>query len=121
MPSLARFEAYLAWTMLAGLTEGPVFRAVDRWGNVSDTALHINSLVPLLRSLFEAAGIAFAEQYSGHSLRRGFATWATSNGWNLKTLMEYIGWRDVQSAMRYVESADPFERMRQNSIKPAGT
>jgi integrase len=62
--------------------------------------------------MFGAAGIAFAEQYSGHSLRRGFASWATSNGWDLKTLMEYVGWRDVQSAMRYMESADPFAQMR---------
>lgn len=106
-------NAYLAWITLAGLTEGPVFRAVDRWGNVSDNGLHINSLVPLLRSLFDAAAIPFVEQYSGHSLRRGFATWATSNGWDVKTLMEYVGWRDVQSAMRYVESSDPFAAMRQ--------
>lgn len=108
-------DAYLAWIALASLTEGPVFRAVDRWGNVSDSGLHINSLVPLLRSLFDAAGIEFAEQYSGHSLRRGFATWATSNGWDVKTLMEYVGWRDVQSAMRYIESSDPFAAMRQRS------
>lgn len=118
LKQLCPVDAYLAWTALAGLTEGPIFRAVDRWGNVSATGLHINSLVPLLRTLFEAAGIPFTEQYSGHSLRRGFATWATSNGWDLKTLMEYVGWRDVQSAMRYVESADPFERMRQEQSRP---
>ena len=105
-------DAYLAWTTFAGLMEGPVFRAIDRWGNVSATGLHINSLVPLLRTTFEAAGLAFAEQYSGHSLRRGFAAWATSNGWDLKTLMEYVRWRDVHSAMRYMESADPFAHMR---------
>jgi integrase len=108
---LCPVEAYLAWTALAGINEGPAFRAIDRWGNLSETGLHVNSLVPLLRSLFDAAGIAFVEQYSGHSLRRGFATWATANGWDLKTLMEYVGWRDVQSAMRYVEVADPFEHM----------
>lgn len=109
---LCPVDAYLAWTTLAGLTAGPVFRAVDRWGNVSDTGLHINSLVPLLRTTFDAAGLAFAKQYSGHSLRRGFATWATSNGWDLKTLMEYVGWHDVHSAIRYMESADPFAHMR---------
>lgn len=123
-PALQEFcpvDAYLAWIALAGLKEGPVFRAVDRWGNVSDSGLHINSLVPLLRSVFDAAGIPFAEQYSGHSLRRGFATWATSNGWDIKTLMEYVGWRDVQSAMRYVESSDPFAAMRQRPARPAST
>jgi integrase len=49
---------------------------------------------------------------SGHSLRRGFANWATSNGWDLKTLMAYVGWKNVQSAMRYVEAADPFGRQQ---------
>jgi integrase len=69
--------------------------------------------VPLLRALFAAADVPFADEYTGHSLPRGFANWASSNGWNLKTLMEYVGWRDVQSAMRYVQAADPFAPIRQ--------
>lgn len=110
-PSLAKLcpvEAYLAWIGAAHLVDGPVFRGVDRWGHISDTGLHVNSLVPLMRSLFAAAGIDYADQYSSHSLRRGFANWATSNGWNLKTLMEYVGWTDTKSAMRYIDSIDPF-------------
>lgn len=111
LASLCPVEAYLDWVALAGLSDGPVLRGIDRWGHVRTTGLHINSLVPLLRAMFEAAGVPFAAQYSGHSLRRGFANWATSNGWDLKTLMEYVGWRDVQSAMRYVEASDPFARL----------
>lgn len=115
VPALARLcpvEAYTAWSCTAQLTAGPVFRAVDRWGHVSDAALHIDSLVPLLRTMLADASIASAELYSSHSLRRGFANWATSNGWDLKTLMEYVGWKNVQSAMRYVEAADPFAKSR---------
>lgn len=111
LASLCPVEAYLSWIGLAHLSEGPVFRGIDRWGHISDSGLHINSLVPLLRAMFEAADIPLALQYSGHSLRRGFANWATSNGWDLKTLMEYVGWRDVHSAMRYVEASDPFSRL----------
>ena len=33
--------------------------------------------------------------------------WATANGWDLKTLMAYVGWKNVQSAMRYVDASDP--------------
>jgi len=110
--SLCPVEAYLAWIAVSGLADGPVFRAVDRWGNLGSDGLHINSLVPLLRTLFHAAGIPLAGQYSSHSLRRGFASWATANGWDLKTLMEYVGWRDVHSAMRYMDAADPFIGMR---------
>jgi site-specific recombinase XerD len=110
--TLCPVDAYLAWQALSGLADGPVFRAIDRWGNVGAHGLHINSLVPLLRTLFHAAGIPLAHQYSSHSLRRGFATWATSNGWDLKTLMEYVGWRDVHAALRYMDAADPFSAMR---------
>lgn len=109
---LCPVDAYLAWIAAADLHDGPVFRAVDRWGHVGADGLHINSLVPLLRALFGAAGMPLVHQYSSHSLRRGFANWATSNGWDLKTLMEYVGWRDVQSAMRYLDAADPFSSMR---------
>lgn len=108
LASLCPVDAYLAWTGLAGLNDGPVFRGIDQWGHVRATGLHINSLVPLLRTMFDSGGVPFATQYSGHSLRRGFAHWATANGWDLKTLMEYVGWRDVHSAMRYVEASDPF-------------
>lgn len=111
LASLCPVAAYLSWIGLAQLSEGPVFRAIDRWGHISESGLHINSLVPLLRAVFHAAGIPLAFEYSGHSLRRGFANWATSNDWDLKTLMEYVGWRDVHSAMRYVEASDPFSRL----------
>lgn len=121
-PALARLcpvDAYLDWIGAAGLTQGAVFRRIDRWGHVGLEGLHIDSLIPLLRSVFAAAGLAFADEYSGHSLRRGFANWATSNGWNAKTLMEYVGWKDVQSAMRYVDAADPFGNVRIDTGLPA--
>lgn len=121
-PALSRLcpvEAYLDWIGAAGLTHGAVFRRIDRWGHVGEEGLHIDSLIPLLRAVFAAAGLAFADEYSGHSLRRGFANWATSNGWNAKTLMEYVGWKDVQSAMRYVDAADPFGNMRIEEALPA--
>lgn len=117
--TLCPVDAYLAWIAISELTEGPVFRAVDRWGHVRGDGLHINSLVPLLRTLFHAAGIPLADQYSSHSLRRGFASWATANGWDLKTLMGYVGWRDVHSAMRYMDAADPFAHMRPETGNPA--
>lgn len=121
-PALNRLcpvEAYLDWVEAARLTHGPVFRRIDRWGHVSDNGLHIDSLIPVLRNIFNDASVPFADEYSGHSLRRGFANWATSNGWNLKTLMEYVGWKDVQSAMRYVDAADPFAKLRSELAGPA--
>ena len=114
-PALARLcpvEAYLDWIGTAQLRSGPVYRAIDRWGHVSGNGLHIDSVAPLLRTILADAGIEASELYSSHSLRRGFANWATANGWDVKTLMEYVGWKDVQSALRYVDAADPFGKHR---------
>jgi integrase len=104
--SLCPVTAFNAWASLAGLTEGPVFRKIDRWGNVAAESLHANSLIPLLRSLFAQAGVESPEDYSSHSMRRGFAGWARASGWDIKELMEYVGWKDVKSAMRYLDTSD---------------
>ena len=53
---------------------------------------------------------------SGHSLRRGFANWASTDGWDTKSLMEYAGWKSVQSAMRYIDSSDRFARYRAHPL-----
>lgn len=114
-PALSRLcpvAAYQAWIDLSGLESGAVFRSINRWGKLNEDGLNPSSILPLLRSLFGKAGILDADDYSAHSLRRGFANWATSNGWDLKTLMEYVGWKNIQSAMRYVDGADPFSKKR---------
>lgn len=114
-PMLSRLcpvTAYLDWIAAARLDSGPVFRPIDRWGHLGDGPLHIDSLVPLLRGILQEAGVEAAELYSAHSLRRGFASWATANGWDLKTLMEHVGWKNAQSAMRYIDTDDPFNRRR---------
>ncbi|WP_273824063.1 site-specific integrase [Pseudomonas asplenii] len=111
-PALQRLcpvQAYIEWINCAALVRGPVFRGIDRWGNLGEAGLHANSIIPLLRQALARAGIA-AEHYTSHSLRRGFATWAHRSGWDLKSLMSYVGWKDLKSAMRYVE-ASPFEGM----------
>ncbi|RTR61073.1 site-specific integrase [Pseudomonas aeruginosa] len=116
LTKLCPVQAYVDWISLAGIARGPVFRSIDRWGNLGSGGLHPNSVVPLLRIVLQAAGSP-SELYSSHSLRRGFATWATRSGWDLKALMQYVGWRDGQSALRYVESVGMFpEQLSPSSI-----
>lgn len=117
-PALRRLcpvAAYLNWIEVAGIAHGPVFRRIDRWGHLGEDGLHASSLVALLRRILESAGVP-AEAYTSHSLRRGFATWATRNGWDLKALMSYVGWRDVKSAMRYIDPAISFGGL---ALRPA--
>lgn len=105
--SLCPVQACMDWIDCAGLLEGPLFRGIDRWGHLGTEGLHANSVIPLLRQALNRAGVP-GEQYSSHSLRRGFATWASANGWDLKALMAYVGWKDMKSALRYVDASAAF-------------
>ncbi|WJD61551.1 site-specific integrase [Pseudomonas kurunegalensis] len=110
VPALKRLcpvAAYEVWLNESGLTEGALFRSIDRWGHIGEQALNANSLSRLLRQVFLRSGVE-SQGYSAHSLRRGFATWASENQWSSKALMDYVGWRDVQTAARYVEGDAPF-------------
>lgn len=122
VPLLSRLcpvTAYDEWITAAALPDGPVFRAIDRWGNIRASGLNIDSLVPLLRAILHDAGVVEPDLYSAHSLRRGFASWATANGWDLKTLMEHVGWKNSQSAMRYIDSEDSFNQRRiEHALEP---
>jgi integrase len=114
-PALSRLcpvDAYMDWIGAAQLTSGPVYRAIDRWGHIGENGLNIDSIAPLLRAALKKGGLASAGAYSGHSLRRGFANWAASDGWDVKSLMEYVGWRDIKSALRYLDASVSFAKNR---------
>lgn len=108
LQQLCPVEAYLDWVSAAQLKSGPVFRSINRWGQVSEDALHPASIIGIIKQCCMRADMDEANLFSSHSLRRGFATWANSQGWDTKSLMEYVGWKDVQSAMRYIDAPDPF-------------
>ncbi|KPB71335.1 tyrosine-type recombinase/integrase [Pseudomonas cannabina] len=110
LTTLCPVEAYINWITVAGLAKGPVFRRLDRWGNLANKAIQPHSLIPMLRRVFKEAGIP-EELYSTHSMRRGFATWASANGWDIKGLMSYVGWKDMKSALRYVDVTGSFAGM----------
>ena len=107
LKKLCPVQAYINWITVAGIAHGPVFRKVDRWGNLAESGINSNSLIPLLRRILQQAGVS-ADHYSSHSMRRGFATWASTNGWDIKSLMNYVGWKDVKSALRYVDTGGSF-------------
>ena len=103
MQQLCPVEAYLDWKSAAQIKSGPVFRSINRWGQISYDALHPASIIGIIKQCCTRADIDEANLFSSHSLRRGFATWANAQGWDTKSLMEYVGWKDVQSAMRYID------------------
>lgn len=112
LANLCPVEAVEAWLAISGIHSGPLFRGVNRWGHLSEDGLHSGSFIALLKTFLAAAGVDDAEDYSSHSLRRGFASWATANQWDLKSLMQYVGWKDVRSAMRYLPTSAPFAQLK---------
>ncbi len=109
---LCPVAAIEAWLALNNRTEGPLFPSIDRWGNMAETTMNPGSINKWLRQLLRQAKIMEPEGYSSHSLRRGFAGWANANHWDVKTLMQYVGWRDVQSALRYIDGPDALGAFR---------
>jgi integrase len=78
---------------VSSINRGPVFRAVDRWDHLAEGRVNPNSISRMLRLAFLRSGVAGAG-YTAHSLRRGFATWASRNLWSSKAL-----WRMWAGAM----------------------
>lgn len=110
VPALKRLcpvTAVEQWLECSGIQHGALFRSVNRWGHLSAQALNPNSISRLLRQIMVSSSVD-PQGYSGHSLRRGFATWASANQWNTKALMDYVGWRDIQTAARYIDSKAAF-------------
>lgn len=114
LPALKRLcpvQAYEDWLAISELQEGPVFRPINQWGQISPQGLKPDGVTYVLREAFACSGLDGAA-YTGHSLRRGFATWANNDHWSTKQLMDYVGWRDVKSAMRYIDTTAPFGDLR---------
>jgi len=71
--------ALTAWSDVLADDTGPLFRPVDRHGNVSPDRLRSDAVSTILRDRVCRAGIA-SDGYSGHSLRAGLATSAIKAG-----------------------------------------
>jgi integrase len=96
-----------AWVVAAGVEEGPVFRAVDRHGNVSASRLTGASISHIVKRTCDAAGLDPA-RYSGHSLRAGFATTAAANGRSEASIANQTGHRSMEILRRYIRHGSVF-------------
>lgn len=66
-------DATRAWLDQSGITRGPLFRKIDRWGRVCQARLTAQSVALIVKAAARAAGLDW-RRFSGHSLRSGFAT-----------------------------------------------
>lgn len=107
-PPLCAVQALEDWLCLASITEGAVFRAVNRHAQVGGP-LTGRDLARLVKNAAKRAGIEPAN-ISGHSLRAGFVTAAHMNGAPLESIMKVTGHKSYDTTMRYIRKADLFKQ-----------
>jgi integrase len=98
----------MAWLEVAAITEGPLFRVVDRHGNVLPEALSTRSIAELVKKYARRIGLD-AGQFSAHSLRAGFITSAAKSGAGLFKIMDVSRHRSVETVRGYVRDAELFQ------------
>jgi integrase len=95
-PDTCPVGALKAWLEAAQITQGPIFRRVDQWGNLGINALHPGSVADIVKKRVNVLGLDPAE-FAGDSLRAGLATSAAQNGASELTIMAQT--RHKSSAM----------------------
>jgi integrase len=93
------------WLARASITEGAVFRGIDRWGNVERRALTPQSVNLILKRRVAAAGLDPAT-FSAHGLRSGYLTETARRGIPLTEAMQQSQHRSVQQASSYYNDAE---------------
>lgn len=101
-------RALKAWLECAGITEGVVFRSVNRHGQVGTEQLNDKTVARVVKRAAEAAGLD-PSNYSGHSLRAGLATSAAMNGVSERDIMRQTGHHSVQMVRRYIRDGELFK------------
>jgi integrase len=91
----------------AAITEGPVFRAVDRHGNVATSALTDQVVAKVLKRHCAVVGLD-AERFGAHSLRVGMATQAAINGASERSIMKQTGHKSAAMVRRYIRDGELF-------------
>lgn len=106
-PATCPVRALADWLASAAVTAGPIFRAVDRHGNVKE-ALTAQSVALIVKRAVAAAGLDPAV-YAGHSLRAGFVTQAYLSGASESNIMRQTGHKASETVRGYIRIASVFQ------------
>lgn len=98
-------EALQFWLREAEIATGPVFRAIDQWGNLGRRGLTPQSINLVLKSRCEKAGLDPAK-YSAHGLRSGYLTEAANRGVPLQEAMQQSQHKSMAQAAAYYNEQD---------------
>lgn len=102
----ARYDAvraYLAWRLVMGDYQGAIFRPVLRSGYVLERRLQPREVARVVKRVVALAGLQ--GDYSGHSLRAGFATSAAAAGASERSIMAQTRHQSVTVMRGYIRPA----------------
>jgi len=92
-----------AWLEAGKIEHGPLFRRIDRGGNVGTRALTDQSVGLVIKRVAKLAGLD-PKSFSGHSLRAGFVTSAAASGKSLHNIMRQTRHRNERVAAGYIRN-----------------
>ncbi len=102
-PVLALHE----WLDVGGITEGPIFRPVNRHGVIANAALSAQTVALVVKERAKAVGLD-PERYAGHSLRAGLVTSAAQLGVSSWKIRQQTGHASDAMLSRYIREANIF-------------
>lgn len=102
------------WFAASGISQGPVFRPIDRHGNIKPAALSDQSISLVLKRIAPIFGVS-PKDVGSHSLRAGIITDLIRAGVEDTVIVKQTGHRRLSTLDRYKEQALGF-----NYTKAAG-
>ena len=104
------------WIEVSNINSGPLFRRFLKGSKLTDSRLTDQTVALLIKKYLNLAGIE-SKNYSGHSLRSGFATSAAESGAGERSIMAMTGHKSTEMVRRYIKEADLFKNNALNKIK----
>ena len=104
------------WLNISKIKSGPVFRRFIKGSKLSEKRLTDQTVALLIKKYLELAGIN-SKNFSGHSLRSGFATSAAESGAEERSIMAMTGHKSTEMVRRYIKEANLFKNNALNKIK----
>ena len=104
------------WTEISNIESGPLFRRFTKGSKLTVNRLTDQTVALLIKKYLKLAGIE-SKNYSGHSLRSGFATSAAESGAEERSIMAMTGHKSTEMVRRYIKEANLFTNNALNKIK----
>ena len=104
------------WIKISKIETGPLFRRFSKGSRLSNNRLTDQTVALLIKKYLQLAGLD-NKNYSGHSLRSGFATSAAESGAEERSIMAMTGHKSTEMVRRYIKEANLFKNNALNKIK----